>query len=306
MKIFINKIFYTIKPIIPRRLQILLRRRLVKYQLAKYTNIWPINSEANSKPKNWVGWPHGKRFSLVLTHDVDTEKGHKNCIQLLKLEKELGFCSSVNFVPLRYKLSSDLMNYLKTNGFEIGVHGLKHDGKLYHSKNIFQKRAKSINQFLKKWGAVGFRSPAMHHNLDWIFDLNIKYDASTFDTDPFEPQAAGVQTIFPFYISNAANGSGYVELPYTLPQDFTLFILMKQKNIDIWKKKLDWIVEHGGMALLNTHPDYMNISGEKKGFEEYPIQLYFQFLEYVKSTYEGNYWHALPMQVANYFYDNCI
>jgi hypothetical protein len=47
---------------------------------------------------------------------------------------------------------------------------------------------------------------------------------------------------------------GYVELPYTLPQDFTLFTVMREKDIDIWKKKLDWIVEKGGMALLITHP----------------------------------------------------
>ena len=40
-----------------------------------------------------------------------------------------------------------------------------------------------------------------------------------------------------------------------------LFILMKEKNIDIWKQKLDWISEHSGMALLNTHPDYMNFDG---------------------------------------------
>jgi hypothetical protein len=47
---------------------------------------------------------------------------------------------------------------------------------------------------------------------------------------------------------------GYVELPYPLPQDFTLFTVMREKDIDIWKKKLDWIVEKGGMALLITHP----------------------------------------------------
>ena len=51
---------------------------------------------------------------------------------------------------------------------------------------------------------------------------------------------------------------GYVELPYTLPQDFLLFILLQEKNIDTWKKKLDWIVDHGGMALFIAHPDYMN------------------------------------------------
>jgi hypothetical protein len=55
---------------------------------------------------------------------------------------------------------------------------------------------------------------------------------------------------------------GYVELPYTLPQDFTLFTVMREKDIDIWKKKLDWIVEKGGMALLITHPVYLVENGQ--------------------------------------------
>ena len=104
----------------------------------------------------------------------------------------------------------------------------------------------------------------MHHNLEWIHDLDIEY-ASTFDTDPFEPQSDGVGTIFPFWVSGNSNQKGYVELPYTLPQDFTLFILMKEKNIDIWKQKLDWIAENGGMALVNTHPDYMNFDEADPG-----------------------------------------
>jgi len=47
---------------------------------------------------------------------------------------------------------------------------------------------------------VGFRAPAMHDNLEWISELNLEYDLSTFDTDPFEPQSDGVGTIFPFKV----------------------------------------------------------------------------------------------------------
>ena len=55
--------------------------------------------------------------------------------------------------------------------------------------------------------------------------------------------------------------SGYVELPYTLPQDSTLFLLLCEKTTDIWRRKLDWIAAHGGMALIDTHPDYMALDG---------------------------------------------
>ena len=69
----------------------------------------------------------------------------------------------------------------------------------------------------------------MYHNLDWTQSLNVTYDASTFDTDPFEPHPDGLGTIFPKWISANGTGKGYVELPYTLPQDFTLFVLMREE-----------------------------------------------------------------------------
>jgi hypothetical protein len=89
-------------------------------------------------------------------------------------------------------------------------------------------------------------------------------------------------------------------LPYTLPQDFTLFILMREKDTSIWKRKLEWIAEKGGMALLNVHPDYLNFDGRGLGKEEYPASYYRGFLEFVKQRFEGIYWHALPCDVARF------
>jgi hypothetical protein len=146
----------------------------------------------------------------------------------------------------------------------------------------------------------------MHHNLDWISDLDIEYDASTFDTDPFEPQSDGMCTIFPFWVQGKRGRSGYVELPYTLPQDFTLFILMRHKNNDLWKRKLDWIAEKGGMALVNVHPDYLYMGKGQRRNEEFPLDIYISFLEYVKETYGNKYWHALPKEVASYYKKNMV
>jgi hypothetical protein len=100
----------------------------------------------------------------------------------------------------------------------------------------------------------------MLHNLEWLQELEIRYDASTFDTDPFEPQPDGAKTIFPFWVPRESGG-GYVELPYTLAQDSTVFLVLKERTIDLWKKKLDWLVERGGMVLLGAHPDYMSFNG---------------------------------------------
>jgi hypothetical protein len=92
-----------------------------------------------------------------------------------------------------------------------------------------------------------------------------------------------------------------VELPYTLAQDFTLFVLMEQRNTDIWKRKLDWLVRRGGMALINTHPDYMNFNGAACKSEEYPVRHYEQFLRHVQGSYNGQYWHVLPRDLARFW-----
>lgn len=290
-----KNIYYTLRPFIPRRLQIVIRRIRINHQRSTVNDVWPIDQMACKAPDNWTGWPEQKRFALVLMHDVETENGHDKVLRLMKSENRLGLRSSFNLVPKRYNTSSNFIREIKKNGFEVGVHGLKHDGKLFLSKRIFEQRAPFINYYLRDWNAVGFSSPSMHHNFDWMKLLDIEYATSTFDTDPFEPQPDGVSTIFPFAVNKS-----HIELPYTLPQDFTLFILMKEKTIDIWKKKLDWIAEKGGMALLNTHPDYMNCDSGKLSFEEYPIAYYEEFLKYVQSKYKGQYWHALPRDTARY------
>ncbi len=193
-------------------------------------------------------------------------------------------------------------------GFEVGVHGLEHDGKLYNSKVKFGEKAAGIRDYLRKWSGCGFRSPLMQHRLGWLHALGVEYDASTFDTDPFEPEPDGARTIFPFWVPGPS-GDGYVELPYSLPQDHGLFAVLQEPNIEIWKKKLDWVAEHGGMALLNTHPDYMSFSegkqtGEKREKDAFPASWYGELLAYVREKYEGLYWSALPRDVARYYVAN--
>ena len=300
MKPGINRIFYQVKPAIPRYFQLSARRYLTSLKMPRVQNVWPIFEAAGKKPSNWQGWPENKNFAFVLTHDVETRFGLDKCIPLMQLEKELGFKSLFNIVPERYGPSGGVRHELQKNGFEVGVHGLNHDGRLFKSRPIFNQRKKQINSYLRNWGAVGFRAPAMHHNLDWLKELNIEYDLSTFDTDPFEPQSDGVSTIFPFMVPRNSIVDGYVEMPYTLPQDHALFIIQMHPNNDIWKRKLDWIAEKGGLALLNVHPDYVHLSNRSKQREEFDPNLYTQFLEYVSTQYAGEYWHGLPCELARF------
>lgn len=302
----LRKNYYYIKPFIPRWLQIKLRRWVILSKRSRYWDVWPIDEKAAKPPDEWTGWPEGKQFALVLTHDVENAKGQEKCIQLAAIEEALGFRSSFNFVAEGYHVSAALRSYLTDRGFEVGIHGIKHSGNPFTSKEIFQGQGIKINQYLKDWKSVGFRCPCMYHNLEWIGELDIHYDASTFDTDPFEPQPDGMGTIFPFWVQNGSSAKGFIELPYTLPQDFTLFILMKEKNIDIWKKKLNWIVEKGGMALLITHPDYMNCEKVRCGIEEYPMDFYRQLLGYIENKFEGQYWNPLPKEIARFWKENMV
>jgi len=297
------KLFYIIKPLIPRSLQLALRSKLIKVKLKNYSDVWPILIGSEKKPQGWKGWHEGRNFAVVLTHDVEHKKGYCKVSKLMEVEKSLGFVSSFNFIPERdYRIEIELLSTLRENGFEVGVHGLNHDGKLFQDKKTFDERVRKINFYLKEWNAVGFRAPAMHHNLDWIGELNLDYDLSTFDVDPFEPQNDGVKTIFPFWVKNQRHkNGGYLELPYTLVQDFTLLVLMKEDSPKIWIEKLDWVAANGGMALLNVHPDYIQFEDESEGVETFPIRIYRDFLIYIKDKYLSQYWNPLPRDLTAYW-----
>jgi glycosyltransferase involved in cell wall biosynthesis len=268
-------------------------------------NTWPINEAACKVPAKWPGWPEGKKFAFTLTHDVERKKGLDRSRELADLEIELGFRSSFNFVPEgEYRVPESLREFLTENGFEVGVHDLHHDGTLYRSWKHFSSEAEIINRYVKQWGAEGFRSGFMRHNLRWLDGVKVLYDSSTFDTDPFEPQPDGVETIFPFWVSQGGQ-YGYVEIPYTLPQDSTLFLLLKENSIDIWKRKLDWVAQKGGLALVIVHPDYIGFNGQKR-IDEYSQQLYRDLLEYVANRYSDQCWFALPKEVARYFYAKMV
>lgn len=296
----VNRAYYLLRPVLPWRVRIGLRQSLAARRREEHAEVWPIDERAGAKPPNWPGWPEGKRFAFVLSHDVEGAKGLDRVKQLAELNAKYGFRASFNFVPEGdYCVSRELRAELEHSGCEVGVHGLSHDGRMYFSKERFAREVGKIRQYVREWGATGFRSPLMHHQMRWMHLLGTEYDASTFDTDPFEPMPDGVGTIFPFWIPGE-DGGGLVELPYTLVQDFTLFKVLREGDVEIWKRKLDWVAERGGMALLNTHPDYMCMEG-KPGRDEYPATLYEEFLAYAARQYGGEYWHGTPQEVTKYY-----
>jgi len=296
-----KKIYYDLKPFLPRPLTKLLRRiygkggnmpigwpvedRYVRFLWETLRQLLILSGKERIFFRNF--WPANYAYALVLTHDIETEKGQAQVRKIVELETEYGFRSSFNFVPERYKLDLKLIQDLQDRGFEVGIHGLKHDGKLFSSKRIFDRRIKKINQYLRKFNSVGFRAPLTHRNPYWMQSLQVEYDLSFFDTDPFEPMPGGTMSIWPFMMG------AFVELPYTLPQDYTLIEVLNDKSPKVWLDKAEFIAEHFGMVLLNSHPDYL------LSMDNWDI--YAGFLREMK--YRGGYWHALPKDVAAWWRD---
>lgn len=231
-------------------------------------------------------WPDGTRWALVLTHDVETSDGLRLVPQLSELEEELGFRSCWNIIPYKYPVDRGLIRDLRQRGFEIGVHGYNHDGRLFSSEHVFKKRSTAINRSLAEWNAVGFRAPMVHRNLDWIDKyLDIQYDASCFDIDPYQAMPGGVGSLWPFMFGQ------FVELPYTLPQDHTLFVALHETTDRIWREKTDFIRQHQGMGLLVTHPDYLHTPRLR--------DIYRGYLEHTLSL--DDFWHVLPRDIARWW-----
>src|SRR5437762_11253490 len=88
-----NKIYYQLKPFIPRALRAAVRRRIALRLEARVQDVWPIMPGSEQTPPGWQGWPDGKKFALVLTHDVESPVGLRRCRRLAQLESELGFRS---------------------------------------------------------------------------------------------------------------------------------------------------------------------------------------------------------------------
>lgn len=231
-------------------------------------------------------WPDDYQLASVLTHDVETADGLRNVLKLAELEDEFGLKSCWNLIPHKYPIDPGIVRELKHRGHEVGVHGFNHDGRLFESRETFRNRVPSINDAIDRYNSQGFRAPMVHRNLLWLQELNVDYDASCFDVDPFQAMPGGVGGVWPFFAGK------FVELPYTLPQDHTLFVALGQETPDIWIEKFEWLASMRGMALLVTHPDYLNTPRR--------LDAYREFLEYVVGQRERA-WLTLPADVAHWW-----
>ncbi len=293
---FARHVYYRLRPLLPRQLQIALRRGFVRVQEGTSFPRWPTETALHDLAELLLGlvaraaglplptiapWPNGHHWALVLTHDVETAHGRDAIEDVRTLEVQYGYRSSWNLVPERYAVTDDLVRGLLDSGFEVGVHGLRHDGRDLESRRTLERRLPEMRRWADRWGAVGFRAPATHRVWEWMPLLGFDYDSSYPDTDPYEPIAGGCCSWLPFF------NETLVELPITLPQDHTLFVVLGRGD-EMWHEKTECLRQRGGMALLITHPDYL--------VEEEHLNAYRRLLlAYVD---DATVWKALPREVS--------
>jgi hypothetical protein len=295
----VRRAYYLARPALPRKLQIAMRRRFSEHQARTSFPRFPVEpavhelsglvvrlaAEVAGNPIPMLApWPRPYSWALVLTHDVETKVGYDLVPEVCELERGAGFRSSWNFVPERdYEVESSALAALDSTGFEVGVHGLHHDGRDFDTRRHLQRRLPAMHRYAREWNAVGFRSPSTHRRWEWMSMLDFEYDSSYTDTAPYEPQPGGCCSWLPYRI-----GQRIVELPITMPQDHTLFEILGHEDETPWIEKATLLREHGGMALMLTHPDYMT-DGEL-------LPSYRRFLE--RYAGDDSAWKPLPREAA--------
>lgn len=289
--------YYKARPILPRATQLWVRRLFSRVQARCQFPSWPIETAlhdfyarlfrhiaelAGAPIPHLSVWPNGHTWAFVLTHDVETSVGYENIPVLRDVETAAGYRSSWNFVPKRYTIEDGVVEDLVTQGFEVGIHGLYHDGRDLESLSTLFERLPAMREYADRWHAAGFRSPATHRVWGWMSLLGFDYDSSYPDTDPFEPQSGGCCSFLPYFNQDT------VELPITLPQDHTLFFILGHTDGDLWVEKTNYLRSQGGMTLMITHPDYIACRDL--------LDAYRNLLQLVNT--DASAWRALPREVS--------
>jgi len=294
--------FYRVKRLIPRAAQIRGRRMLIRRQGIPDFPSWPLDTSVSQLLRfyayclllargdaeaefRWF-WPDSYRAAVILTHDVETAEGLPLAVELADLEQALGFRSSFNLGGW-YKVDPGIIRELTGRGFEIGMHGLRHDRSLFSSRAAFDAQRPELASLAARLGAEGFRSPSTYRVFDWLGELPISYDGSIPHSDPFEPQPGGCCSLWPFFIGNV------VELPYTLPQDYTLFTLLGQRSPALWLEQADRIVDEYGLIHALSHPDrgYLGSTRNRDCYREFLVAL----------SERSEIWKPLPRELATWW-----
>ena len=296
-------LYYRCKPLLPRGLQLSVRRRWTTFKGTPEFPRWPHDDSVErlarfygacvlrALGRNEVGfrwfWPNGNRAAAILTHDIEGVSGMRNALRVAEIEEGHGFRSSFNVVSDSYPIDWGVLRELSARGHEIGSHALHHDRSLFSSRAEFERQLPRLRVSVAELGANGFRSPATHRVPEWFAELPVDYDVTMALSDPYEAQPGGTCSAWPFFIGTV------LEMPYTLPQDHTLFTLMGSRDSRQWIEQMLRVKRSFGLVQCLSHPDAGYLADRRNEVS------YREFLEALRS--QDDIWHALPREVSRWW-----
>jgi glycosyltransferase involved in cell wall biosynthesis len=271
--------YYFLRPL----LSIDVRKRLQKFRLNGWRDLkfprWPVDSTVDTLfeqllskslqsdgnreiPFIWF-WPDGASSCAIMTHDVETPSGKDFCPSLMDINDSFGIRASFQIVPeRRYEVSAEFISSIRDRGYEVNIQDLNHDGRLFAKRQQFVERAEKINSYGKQYGAEGFRAAVLYRNQEWYDALDFAYDMSVPNVAHLDPQRGGCCTVMPYFIGDV------LELPVTTTQDYSLFHIINDYSIGLWKQQIDLIMAKNGLISFIVHPDYVIPNQARKTYEE--------------------------------------
>jgi hypothetical protein len=297
--------YYMARPFLP----VLIRKHLQRFALRGWQKYpfprWPVDttveqviesivamalreSEHQTMPFIWF-WPEGKQACALMTHDVETSDGRDFCQRLMDVDDSFGIKASFQVVPeRRYEVRRSYLTGLAQRGFEVNIQDLNHDGRLFDNYEEFQRRSKAINEYGGLFNARGFRAALLYRNVDWLNWLRFEYDMSLPNVAHLDPQRGGCCTIFPYFIGDI------LEIPVTTTQDYTLFHILGDYSLDLWREQASRILERHGVMNFIIHPDY--VTGDRE------MRLFKDLLAYlVELRAKAGLWIPLPHELSEWW-----
>jgi hypothetical protein len=300
----IKHLYYLLRPGLP----VPVRKHIQRLRLSGWDQIpfprWPVDvtvevlmertlrllleGAQHSIPFIWF-WPDAAETCVVMTHDVEGPPGAAFCGRLMDLDEEFGVPAAFQLVPDAGGCNvRQLASEIRRRGFEVNLHDLNHDGYLFHSRHEFLRRAARINMYARELGCRGFRAGAMYRKQHWFSALDVSYDMSVPNAAHLEPQRGGCCTVMPFFVGDI------LELPLTTVQDYSLFHVLGEYSIDLWKRQIEEIAARNGLIMFITHPDYL--------IESRAREVYVQLLGHLADRRaRGGMWFARPGEVDRWW-----
>jgi hypothetical protein len=300
-----KRLYYLARPLLP----IVVRKRLQQLHARGWEGIpfphWPVDrtvddlferllqlslrsSGADMIPFIWF-WPHGATGCAIMTHDVETAAGRDSCTTFMDIDSAFGINASFQIVPEgRYTVTPSFRDSITGRGFELAVQDLNHDGHLFMNERKFMARVGRINCYGRQWAAQGFRAAVLYRRQEWFDALDFSYDMSVPNVAHLDPQRGGCCTVMPYFVGKI------LELPVTTIQDYTLFHILNEYSIDLWKQQMNLILEKHGLMSFIIHPDYMKGSRERRIYEALLAHL-------IQLREQNGVWMATPGEVNRWW-----